>query len=111
MRELIFLFVMSFSVNAAEDLSNQIRIVEVAGAVKEVKVIRAVGKKEAPLRSGEILFVGDEVQVAPRQVVVLQAYDGSQWKLAPETQFRIESRKPDPKTFAYWTFQLTKGSM
>ncbi|MGZ3653631.1 MAG: FecR domain-containing protein [Bdellovibrionota bacterium] len=104
------LFILAARAIAAPALSDRIQISEVVGP-KDVKVVRAVGGKEVTLHNGEDLFVGDTLSVAPKQIVGITAYDGSQWKLAPGTVFKAEARKADKATQSFWAFQLIKGSM
>lgn len=96
---------------AAPDTSDRLEINDVVGP-PTVKVIRAGrAAKEENVRKGEILFVGDQVEVAPRQIVGLAAYDRSLWKLAPGTRFKVEARKPDRQNFSYWSFRVITGAM
>jgi hypothetical protein len=96
--------------HAGPALSDRIQITEVVGP-RDVKVMRAASGREEFLHVGENLFAGDALEVAPRQVVGLLAYDGSRWKLAPGTRFKAEARKSDPATQSYWLLRLERGAM
>jgi hypothetical protein len=95
---------------AAADLSDRIAITQVIGP-PDVKVIHAAGQREENLHRGDNLFVGDEVRVAPKQLVHLTSHDDAEYKLAPGSSFKIESRKPDKQTLSFWTFQILEGAM
>jgi hypothetical protein len=93
---------------AAPVMSDRIQVSEVIGPT-DVHVRRK--KADEIIHAGEDLVPGDEVTVGDRQVVSLTAFDGSKWKLAPNTRFTAESRRPDKMNQAYWQFQITKGAM
>ncbi len=95
---------------AAPEISNRITVEKVHGP-REVAVTRAVGNKTESVGTGAELFEGDTVSTAGGQIVELAAYDGSAWKIAPDSRLKLESRKPDKKTIFYWTMQLAAGSM
>src|SRR4051812_24827790 len=89
--------------------SDRIEITEVVGPPKVV-VVR--GKKtEESVGKGAEIFVGDEIRSAAKQIVSLRAYDGSQWKVAPETNLKIEKRVPEDKSLFYWVFGIIRGSL
>lgn len=110
MKLLILLLVSSLPAWAGPDFSDRLQLEKVYGP-KEVKVVRAVGKKEATLSQGDAVFVGDEIHTAAGQIVELSAWDKSAWKVAPNSRLKLESRKPDKKTLFYWTMNLVKGGM
>jgi hypothetical protein len=95
---------------AGPELSDRLQITDVVGP-SEVKVVHQAGHREEMLRRGANLFVGDEVDVAPKQIIGLTARDDAQYKLAPGTHFLVEARKPDKQTQSYWSFQLLRGAM
>jgi hypothetical protein len=89
-------------------MSDRIQVTEVLGPI-DVHVKR--NKTDEIVHVGDDLLTGDEVTVAARQVVSLAAFDGSKWKLAPNTRFIAEARKPDKLNQAYWQFQISNGAM
>ena len=97
---------------AGPDTSDRIQVTKVLGP-PEVHLKRKISGKlsDEIVHVGDDLLAGDEVTVADRQVVTLAAFDGSQWKLAPNTRFTAEARKPDKVNLAYWSFEISKGAM
>lgn len=100
----------SLSAIAAPDQSDRILLEKVHG-FKELKVIRASGAKEEVAKEGDMFFVGDVLITGKGQIAQLSAFDKSSWLLAPESRLKLDSRKPDKKSLAYWTFDLSQGSM
>jgi ferric-dicitrate binding protein FerR (iron transport regulator) len=98
------------SAQAGPETSDRLRISEVKGP-QDVAVVRAVGRRKESVQAGDDLQVGDEVDTVKGQVVTLDAYDGSKWKVGSEAQFRVESRKPEKQNYFYWTFSLIRGAM
>lgn len=106
----LFLIFATASAFAAPEASDRIQITKVSGP-QEVKVIRGAGAKEEILGEGGNLFMGDEVQTAKQQIVALSAFDGTQWKIAPNTRLKLEARKPQKSNFFFWVLQIAQGSM
>jgi hypothetical protein len=78
----------------------------------ELKVLRQGSEKKAEtVTKGAELFVGDIVETVARQVVSLESFDGSVWKLAPNTKLKLEARVPQKKDFFHWTFAMQQGAM
>lgn len=93
---------------AAPASSDRVQIKEVFGA-REVKVL--LNNKEKTLFVGDELFLGNTVETKAKQIVVLEGFDRSQWKVAPETTLKLEKRLSEKKTISYWVFNLVKGNL
>lgn len=102
---MIFLF-FAFLAFAAPTASDRIQIKEVFGA-KEVRVL--INNKENIRYVGDELFLGNVIETKPKQIVLLESFDKSQWKVAPETTLKLEKRLAEKKTLSYWVFGLVKG--
>lgn len=96
---------------APPSASDRLALKEILGS-PDVKVLRQ-GKTERSetVQRGAELFVGDVVETAARQVLTLEAFDGSLWKVAPGSSLKIEARVPQKKDFFHWTFAMEKGAM
>ena len=94
---------------ALPSTSDRISIDNVVGP-SAVKIIRRTGKEEQK-SVGDELFLGDTIETTAKQIVSLQSYDGSVWKIAPETSIKLESRQPESNNFSYWIFSMVKGSL
>jgi ferric-dicitrate binding protein FerR (iron transport regulator) len=112
----LLLLLLSFPQNkiafaAPPAASDRLTIKETAGP-RDVKVLRqgSEAKSELVQPQGEV-FVGDVVVSGERQVVTLEAFDGSVWKIAPSSRLKVEARVPQKKNFFHWTFGLHRGSM
>lgn len=99
------IFSSTFAV-AAPSASDRIEIREVFGP-KEVKVL--INNKEKILYVGDEVFLGNTIETKAKQIVQLEAFDKSQWKVAPETTLKLEKRLAEKKTLSYWVFGLVKG--
>lgn len=88
--------------------SDRILIKQILGS-ESVKVIKK--KVEKKLKAGEELALGDEIITEAKQIAVLQGYDGSQWKVAPNSSLKLEKLNPDKNNYSYWVFQMAKGSL
>lgn len=110
MTTLLALFLFAGLSAAAESPNDLIKITEVSGP-RQVKVIRVAGAREQFLEPGETVAVGDELVTVKAQVVTLLAFDGSQWKVAPESRLKIEAHKPEQQSLFFWTFRILKGAM
>ncbi|HEY8278711.1 MAG TPA: FecR family protein [Bdellovibrionota bacterium] len=95
---------------AAPETSDRLRISEVNGP-KEVKVVRAVGAREEYAGAGTLLFVGDEIITASGQIVGVESYDGSKWKIAPNTKLKLEARKPEKESYSFWVLNVFAGAL
>lgn len=85
-----------------------LRIAEVLGSEKEVKVLS--GGTEKKMAAGLLVKQGDELQTAEGQTVTLSATDGSLFRIAPRTTFRIDGRRQEGSGAVAWIFHLVKGA-
>lgn len=93
--------------------SDKIMILKIKGA-ETVPVMKAFPKikgVEDKLYQGDELVVGDEVRVSANVVVQLRQWDGSNYFLAPNSQYKVDACVPDKQSCASWTFALTRGAI
>jgi ferric-dicitrate binding protein FerR (iron transport regulator) len=71
--------------------SDAIEIHEIFGD-PQIKLIKAISRREIKANVGDFLLPGDEIETGVKQIVALTAADGSKWKIAPNTRFKIQDK-------------------
>jgi hypothetical protein len=78
-------------VSFSAEASDALEIREIVGG-SQVKWIKAISRREVNAKIGDLLLPGDEIETLSKQVVSLSAEDGSKWKIAPNTRFKIQEK-------------------
>ncbi len=76
---------------------------------QQVTLIKAISRREIPVRVHHTILPGDEIETKERQVVTLSSTDGSKWKIAPNSRLKIQEKSKSagmPRLLS-----LVRGSM
>lgn len=71
--------------------SDSLELKKVLGP-QEVKARKEISRRQVLLRVGDVLLPGDEIETSPAQVLVMEASDGSYWKLGKDSSLKMHER-------------------